>query len=337
MTGRPAANASMAVSPPAFSTSASDAAISAGISSVQPRTVPAEALLDERREQLLVAAADGDRVVGPGFRDRVQRLGDVADAPRSGDDEHDPLVVVDAEPPAHLVAVGDLVAEPVRDERSAGAVVVAAPLAGGLGRHRAHGKVEVDAGVHPQGVDREVGEIGRDRDAQPLLLAHPAEHQRRHRIRGDHRVGAGPAQLTFDGAAGQEAHQPHDRAPHHRRREPERLVAELVAPRHRLQLGLVRPAAERAQLERHHRQEVDDGDVVVAGFEAFAEFPRCAVVTRAHRRRDDQDPSAHRPTSLVVAPDQVRVPLPFVGFVRFARPDRRLSSGRRGGSPRAPA
>ena len=40
ITGRPTAKASMQVRPPAFSTSASDALISAGISSVQPITVP---------------------------------------------------------------------------------------------------------------------------------------------------------------------------------------------------------------------------------------------------------------------------------------------------------
>jgi len=39
-TGTPAAKASIAVRPPAFSTSASAADIKAGISSVQPMTVP---------------------------------------------------------------------------------------------------------------------------------------------------------------------------------------------------------------------------------------------------------------------------------------------------------
>ena len=40
MTGSPAANASIALKPPAFSTSASDADMSPGIWSVQPSTVP---------------------------------------------------------------------------------------------------------------------------------------------------------------------------------------------------------------------------------------------------------------------------------------------------------
>jgi hypothetical protein len=46
-------------------------------------------------------------------------------------------------------------------------------------------------------------------------------------------------------------------------------------------------------VERDRIEEVDDLDPVALTFEPPAELPGRAVVTRAHRRGDDQDAPAH--------------------------------------------
>ncbi len=143
-------------------------------------------------------------------------------------------------------------------------------------------------------MDGEVGEVGGDGDAQPLLLAHPAEDERGERIGGDDRVRAGPPQLALEGAAGHEAHDPHDRAPHERADAAvERLVREVVGPGEALELEEVGPADEAAEAQRDHLEVVDDADLDALGLEPALQLVGGAVVSRTHRRGDDEYPPTH--------------------------------------------
>ena len=129
-TGRPTANASLAVRPPAFSTMTSHAAMSRGhvVAPAEDRAVAARA---ELGLQLLVAAADDDGMEVAGGDDRVDGARDVADAPRTGDHQHAACVGREPELGARRGAVGRIGGpEAVADERAGRAGVVAATRRG---------------------------------------------------------------------------------------------------------------------------------------------------------------------------------------------------------------
>ncbi len=143
--------------------------------------------------------------------------------------------------------------------------------------------------MHPQRVDREVGEVGEDRHAQLLLAPHASEHERRERVHRHDRVGPEVLDRALQLAAGQPG------VDHHRGRAEQRrhLVAELVAPRRHAQLHLVEPAQQRPDVERDRVEEVDDLDPVPRRLETPPELLGRAVVARAHGRGDDEDAPAH--------------------------------------------
>ena len=70
-----------------------------------------------------------------------------------------------------------LVAETVADQRPVRARILAAAFSRRLGGERTDGKVTVDARVDPERVDREVGEIGDDRNSELLRLPHAPEDE----------------------------------------------------------------------------------------------------------------------------------------------------------------
>ena len=154
----------MQVRPPAFSTSASDAVMSAGIWSVQPITVPKPRSSSSARS----FSSRPHTVMGwnsPDFADRFdgrdarrrRPTSRPRRAPRGRPGSRPRLLRI-----AVTVVLGD--AEPLADEGPVRVGVLAATRgwrAGG--RDLAHREVAVDAAVHPERVDREVGEVGERR------------------------------------------------------------------------------------------------------------------------------------------------------------------------------
>ena len=179
------------------------------------------------------------------------------------------------------------------DEGTSSVVLASAPLGRGLGRERADRQVQIHAGVDPEGVDREIGEVRGDRDPQPAFLAHPAQDQRRERVGRDDGVRTRLEQLPVQGPPGGQAHEPDDGSPQHRGADTEGLVGQVVGPREDPKLEEIGPADESAQFERDQPQIIDDPDIVATSHQPALKFPRGPIVTRPHRRRDDQNPSTH--------------------------------------------
>ena len=88
---------------------------------VGPADHGAEPARLELGPEVVVATADGDRVELPGAPDRLDRRHDVADPPGAGHDEHGAVFGSEPEFAAHRLAVVVGLAEPLADERPAGA------------------------------------------------------------------------------------------------------------------------------------------------------------------------------------------------------------------------
>ena len=168
--------------------------------------------------------------------------------------------------------------------------VLAAALSCRLGRELTDGKVTVDARVDPERVDREVGEIGDDGNAE-LLRASAC-------VRGRVTRAGTPTRSCRDGSALialRSLRRGQPRVDHDGRGTEERCepVVELVAPREVPELHEVEPAHRRPDVERDRVEEIDDFDSVAATLEPPAKLLGRAVVPRAHRRGDDQDAPTH--------------------------------------------
>src|SRR3982074_894868 len=115
-TGRPAANASIAVSPPAFSTSTSAAAMSHGISEGHPIPGPRPSPV-ERGLELPGAPANGDGMDPARGGDGLDRRDDRPDPPRPGDHERRPGVGTETQRAPRGAPGGPLGAETLAHER----------------------------------------------------------------------------------------------------------------------------------------------------------------------------------------------------------------------------
>ena len=202
--------------------------------------------------QLLVVPADDQRRVVARTRDRVERLGHVANAPGSGDDEDQTLLVVEAERLAGGAPVGEVAVEALGDHGPRRRSGPARSCGSRRRRLGVHAQVEVNARMRPEGMHGEVGE----EDADAPLLPGAAKHQGGHGIGGDDDVGfrlACPAQKL---AAGQEVDQNAERLDEEGESIPE-AVGRVVGPRRIAELEPVPEAHEPARAQRKRIEEVD--------------------------------------------------------------------------------
>ena len=266
--------------------------MSAGISSVQPMTVPEPRL----SSSACSFSSWPQTVMGWNSPDRPI----ASTVARTSPTPHEPATTSTARssgarPSALRTAARSMRASRklLAHQRPVCTRVLAAACRRRLGRQLADGKMTVDAGVHPERVDREVGEEGHDRNAERLRAAHASEHERRERVHRHDRVGT----ELLDRLPQLPPRQP--RVDHDRRRAEEwrESVVELVAPREVPELNLVEPTEHGSDVERDRVEEVDDFDSVAASLEPPVKLLGRAVMPRAHRRRDDQNAPTHGPAA----------------------------------------